>query len=551
MTTRHHSSSRHGALRQTRATLLGGVSAFGIIVTLALALGVSPAAARTQSKALHKEADRTGVEPFGNVPKGPVQIFVSINQQKLHVYSDGTHVADTSVATGVPRLPTPTGVFSVIQKQVFHRSNLYSDAPMPFMQRITWSGVALHEGENIGHPASHGCIRMPGEFAARLYKFTRIGARVIVSRGELKPTDFTDPHLFVHKDMQAASLPVSGAIEVAQTTDANTASDAGPAVTSKPAEKPADLGLRGSRPDVTTSFVLTSDDAKPDAAKPAAAAAAKSDAAASDAPKLTDAAKPAAADTTNPEAANPEAAKPDAATADAAKPDPAAAATAQTQTQPQAPKVEADKANMAADTKASPPDVKAEAPAATGSTPAAVTPVSAAPEAPRAKPADATTAPVIKKSPIAIFISRKERKVFVRQDFEPVFEEAITIDQPEQSLGTHVFTAMEYLADNSTFRWNVVSMPGEPPKMAKSVRVVAAENDYARRGKHRHDEDVQANGELPSPTTPQQALARIELPQDAIDFISQRIVPGSSLIVSDQGLGEETGEGTDFIVVTR
>ena len=139
------------------------------------------------------------------LPKGPVQIFVSIDQQKLHLYSDGAHVADTSVATGVPSLPTPTGVFSVIQKQVFHRSNIYSDAPMPFMQRITWSGVALHEGENIGHPASHGCIRMPGEFAARLYKFTRLGARVIVARGELKPADFADPHLFVHKDMQAAA----------------------------------------------------------------------------------------------------------------------------------------------------------------------------------------------------------------------------------------------------------------------------------------------------------------------------------------------------------
>jgi hypothetical protein len=143
----------------------------------------------------------------------------------------------------------------------------------------------------------------------------------------------------------------------------------------------------------------------------------------------------------------------------------------------------------------------------------------------------------------------------VRQDFEPVFEEAITIDQPEQPLGTHVFTAMEYLADNSTFRWNVVSMPGEPPKMAKSSRIAAAEDDYARRydrhGQHRHGDIAQASGELPSPTTPQQALARIELPQDVIDFISQRIVPGSSLIVSDQGLGVETGEGTDFIVVTR
>ena len=77
----------------------------------------------------------------------------------LHVFSDGTHVTDTPIATGVPAHPTPLGVFSVIQKSLLHHSNIYSGAPMPFMQRITWSGVAMHEGVNFGHPASHGCIR--------------------------------------------------------------------------------------------------------------------------------------------------------------------------------------------------------------------------------------------------------------------------------------------------------------------------------------------------------------------------------------------------------
>ena len=73
-----------------------------------------------------------------------------------------------SVATGVPGHADAEGVFSVIERDRFHHSNIYSGAPMPFMQRITWSGVALHEGAGIGHPASHGCIRMPHEFAARL-----------------------------------------------------------------------------------------------------------------------------------------------------------------------------------------------------------------------------------------------------------------------------------------------------------------------------------------------------------------------------------------------
>ena len=123
------------------------------------------------------------------LPKGPMQIVISINQQKLHLYANGKEVADTLVATGVPTLPTPTGIFSVIGKEKFHRSNIYSGAPMPFMQRITWSGVALHEGENIGHPASHGCIRMPREFAMKLFSVTKVGVRVIIARNELKPAD--------------------------------------------------------------------------------------------------------------------------------------------------------------------------------------------------------------------------------------------------------------------------------------------------------------------------------------------------------------------------
>src|SRR6516165_9065900 len=267
----------HRARRGSRGTLLCGAAAIGIMVTLATAftviLATEPAPALTRDKALHREADRNGNEPFGNAPKGAVQIFVSINQQKLHVYSDGAHVADTSVATGVPHLPTPTGVFSVIQKQVFHRSNIYSGAPMPFMQRITWSGVALHEGENIGHPASHGCIRMPGEFAARLYKFTRIGARVIVAKGELKPVDFADPHLFVHKDIQAAALPDTGAVRTAQSADASTASDA------PPAARPFDLGLRGTNANVAGSIVV----AASDEARPIATDAVKTDAPSTDA----------------------------------------------------------------------------------------------------------------------------------------------------------------------------------------------------------------------------------------------------------------------------
>ena len=114
-------------------------------------------------------------EPFGKISTGPLQIVISLDRQRLSLFSDGILIAQSPVSTGVRRHPTPTGIFSVIQKQLFHRSNLYSDAPMPYMQRITWSGVAIHEGVLPGHPASHGCIRLPRDFAIRLYSLTRLG----------------------------------------------------------------------------------------------------------------------------------------------------------------------------------------------------------------------------------------------------------------------------------------------------------------------------------------------------------------------------------------
>src|SRR5580700_9136313 len=253
-------------MQESKHSLPAGVLA----VALVLAIGCAPATAR--SKIRHrpeqKGIERASKEPFGDIPKGPLQIYVSIDQQKLHLYSDGAHVADTSVATGVPNLPTPLGVFSVIQKQRYHESNIYSNAPMPFMQRITWSGVALHEGENIGHRASHGCIRMPHDFAARLYQFTKLGARVIVADAELKPSEIADPHLFVHKVVPPPTPP-SPPVAVADPAKQRPANDDSKKADIAETPKPATLVV--AQPNETTSPVTaaepvkaaqTSDDAK-------------------------------------------------------------------------------------------------------------------------------------------------------------------------------------------------------------------------------------------------------------------------------------------------
>jgi L,D-transpeptidase-like protein len=129
-------------------------------------------------------------------PTGPLTIIVSIGSQHVSLYADGKFVARGPVSTGVPGHPTPVGVFTVIQKDRYHHSNIYSGAPMPYMQRITWSGVAIHQGVLPGRPASHGCIRTSNEFALRLWGITSLGVRVIVSRRDVTPEPISNSHLF-------------------------------------------------------------------------------------------------------------------------------------------------------------------------------------------------------------------------------------------------------------------------------------------------------------------------------------------------------------------
>ena len=130
------------------------------------------------------------------IPSGLLHIIVSIDKQRATLFADGAPFASTAISSGTPGHPTPMGVFTVIQKSRHHVSNLY-DASMPYMQRITWSGSALHEGPLPGYPASHGCVRLTTSFAQLLWKATKMGARVIVTRPEVAPLEFDHARLFV------------------------------------------------------------------------------------------------------------------------------------------------------------------------------------------------------------------------------------------------------------------------------------------------------------------------------------------------------------------
>src|SRR5712672_2797837 len=152
-------------------------------------------------------------------PQGPLIIAISIQKQRLKIYDAAGFFAETPISSGMAGHPTPMGVFSVIQKQKLHHSYIYSGAPMTYMQRITWSGVAMHAGVLPGYPAYHGCIRMPMAFAVKMWNWTKMGARVIVTPGEITPASFSHPLLATRRVVPkpvAANEPQADAPPAAQ-----------------------------------------------------------------------------------------------------------------------------------------------------------------------------------------------------------------------------------------------------------------------------------------------------------------------------------------------
>jgi len=388
-------------------------------------------APRENKDAAKKDEERP--ESIAAKAKGVLSIYISLDRQKLTLYSDGQPIAHTHVSTGTPGHPTPPGVFSIIQKDRWHRSNLYGDAPMFYMQRLTWSGVAMHQGVVPNTPASHGCIRLPEAFARQLWGITRLGVRVVIARGELTPVPVSNARLFTYKQesLEARNEPAAPADVV---RDAN------------------GVVLLGAKRNGTAS----------DASKAG---------------------------------------------------DPAFDAMAYAMGKPrEAPTTSSDVVKSAYDQFDLTNARRLRNAMNNSSGVAEVRP--------------------LRPGPISVFISRKEGKLFVRKGFEPLFSVPVTFEQPEKPLGTHVFTALALNDDNTTMRWNVVSMP----RTAATVK--------------RGEKGRPAEWIGPS-STASEALERVTIPQEATDRISELMSPGASLLISDQGLGPENGQGTDFIVLTR
>jgi hypothetical protein len=341
---------------------------------------------------------RRGVESTESRSVGePIMAIVSLREQRITVYDANGWILRAPVSSGQKGRETPAGIFSIIQKEAEHYSNLYDDAYMPHMQRITWSGIALHGGPLPGHPASHGCVRLPFDFAAQLFDKTSMGMRVIVAPADVAPAEITHPALLLSK-------PGAGALSAARIAEADEAT------------KKADQARRGAGTALREATkaampVRVAENLKLRAeAQLAAAETALSSGNSADAKEQAEIAK----------------AKASARIAELQQQ--WVAATAELQ-----PKLDAATAAREA---------------------------FAVAEAARVAAADAAHQMARELEPVSVVISRKTQKLYVRQAFEPVLETPVTILDADRPIGTHVFTVMGRNSGDTDVRWSVVSLSG-------------------------------------------------------------------------------------------
>ena len=453
---------------EPRGIKMGLRAAFLAIVGLAALVAAADhasAASGRRERSIEVLESRTAGEP--------IIAIVSLRNQRITVYDANGWILRAPVSSGQKGRETPAGIFSVIQKNAEHYSNLYDDAYMPHMQRITWSGIALHGGPLPGYPASHGCIRMPFGFAARLFDATRMGMRVVVVPSDAAPVEITHPALFPSKPGAStfAALRAAEADEAARKTDearlkAVTATrEAARAM--MPVRVAENLKLRAEAEWATAETALSSAisvEAKEQAEDARAKAVAR---------------------------------------------------------------IAALQAQWAAAQAELQPKLDAIAPARKAVVEAEAARVVAAQAAREAAP---------ESEPVSVFISRKTQRLYVRRAFQPVLESPVTILDADRRIGTHVFTALERTSGDTDMRWSVVSLD-DGRQSDGAVELVSRTR--------RLDSTLTWAG----PDGAKTALDRIVIPQDTLDRIVGMASPRSSLIISDEGLSSETGNGTDFIVL--
>ncbi|WP_162493774.1 L,D-transpeptidase family protein [Pararhizobium polonicum] len=380
--------------------------------------------------------------------QAPLQIVVSRDQQSLVVYDGDTVVATSNVSTGKAGHATPTGIFSILEKRRFHKSNIYSDAPMPFMQRLTWSGIALHAANHVPrYPASHGCVRLPDAFAKQLFKMTGRGLHVLIADRQLTPAAISDPFLFQPTPEEPELLSdatLRPSVSQIQTKSVEVATIEPPPATTAAveAEKKAPIRMlithRGPR-EITLDIQTLLNQLG------YAAGVADGYAGAQTAEAIT------------------------------------AFQTAE---------------KLTVDGRMTPAFVEA-----------------LYAKAGKGKPPNG--------------------QLLVRRDFTPLFETPVTIDRPEIALGTHFLQFQNVDASTGKGEWFAVTLDNTLPGPMKKRLGITVEEDAT------------------AFNAAQRSMSRITLPDEARQRINGLLAEGSSLTISDMGLGQETGDGTDFVTITQ
>jgi peptidoglycan hydrolase-like protein with peptidoglycan-binding domain len=380
----------------------------------------------------------------------PLQIFVSKGSQSLVVYDGDQVVATSNVSTGKAGHTTPSGIFSILEKRQTHFSNLYDDAPMPWMQRLTWSGIALHESKHVpSYPASHGCVRMPAKFAKSLWGMTSRGFHVIISDRDVAPRPIQSSHLFTPRIARPQADLLSDA-------------ELRPAFTG---DSMVELALADVLPKIGATAVAQLPKDNPPVKILITRASEKE--------------KIAAAQSMLNFLGY------DVGPADGIVGVRMRAAVKAFQ------ELRGRKSTGLVD--------------------------------------DAFLASIHK------VLNRKQPTgwLYVRRNFTPVFDVPIDIADPEVALGTHFIQAARVNAAQNTAQWYGVSLDNHIN--AKAARRLG----------------ITVDADPTAPDAVEQALARITMTDAVRDKIDGILGPGSSITITDIGTEHETGQGTDFITVTR
>jgi L,D-transpeptidase catalytic domain len=170
-------------------------------------------------------------------PSGPILVIVSLPDQLVYVYRNGVRIAASTCSSGKLGHRTPTGVFKILQKDKNHHSSTYNNAPMPNMNRLTWSGIALHAGQLPGYPASHGCVRLPKEFSAFLFGVTKVGMTVVIADDKSQPEEVAHPGMVLGEYAAREFNAVDAAIKTAEYSEGHERAPKSPSVVVSSADK--------------------------------------------------------------------------------------------------------------------------------------------------------------------------------------------------------------------------------------------------------------------------------------------------------------------------